>query len=301
MSELVVAGPSAVPGGLITEDTQIEWRGVLMGSGSFFGYKRLTGWEDMAGLSSSSSPKPRSHGENPGTLLMNDKIVSFETQMYAGKNLFPEQLRIFRQCTTVKDEEEPLIIRQHGETLLAYARVTGRAMPINREYFQGFPTAVIQWTLSDPRRYSLNEHVAELAGKTGVGGLDWDGGLPWGDGLDWGTMETVGGSPVALNAGTTATSPLIEFIGPLTGPFYLSCASFRLGYNLNIPNGGILIVDTRTGEATLDGVDRLYAIQPDSDIPEDCLIPPGETTFQLDSADPSQTGSVRVTWRDAQD
>ncbi|MGH3503721.1 MAG: hypothetical protein ACRDQA_22925 [Nocardioidaceae bacterium] len=191
------------------------------------------------------------------------------------------------------------MIRQHGQTLQAYGRVTARAATIEREYFLGVPGYVIQWTCSDPLRYSAAQESLSLSPPTGEGGLHWEEGLHWEDGLNWGSL--VYSSASATNDGTASTSPMVYLHGPLSAPYAVVApdAGWRLGFDLELAEEETLVVDTRNGTATLGGKNRLYTLSPTSDIPEDCLLPPGSTSLQLSTRDFTDAGSAVVAWRHA--
>ncbi len=59
--------------------------------------------------------------------------------------------------------------------LLAWVRVTARAVPVERGYTLGSITgAAVQLTASDPRRYELIERTARASLPTDEPGLDWN-------------------------------------------------------------------------------------------------------------------------------
>src|SRR4029453_7913272 len=127
MSLIYTPPGSGTPGDLITSDTHIEWDGLLMGDGTFFGYKELTGWDDLPGIDDGSFPRPRQHGDLPGALYGGNRVVTFTSQVWALDSGFYQQLRTeLLRRTQIDNIEKPLVIRQLGETLQAWARVTAR-------------------------------------------------------------------------------------------------------------------------------------------------------------------------------
>lgn len=294
---VIIADPGTPPGSLITTDTQIEWNGLLMGKGSWFGYKSLEGWEDLPGMDSANSPRPRSHGAVPGAMYANEKAVTFESQVWPGKAGFPVLRREWLKRMTIEQVERPLIIRQHGETLVAWGRVTARSAPIDRKFFQGFPIFTVQWTLSDPRRYSMQQFSQMTATPSSEGGLDWAGGLAWDTGLDWGTSS--GGQMLVDNEGNTPAPLKVLFYGPLTAPYALATEEWRMAFDLPLAAGEVLEVDTLQGSVTLNGVNRYHALTSNSDAIEDCTAPEGRTVLYFTSGDSTDEGRAAVQWRHA--
>ena len=301
MSLIYVPQGSINAGDLIYEDTQIEWDGLLMGVDTYFGYKSLTGWDDLPATDSADSPRPRNHGDFAGPMYSQGRIITFDTQVWTQKEQFPELRKEFLRRTQITPDERTLTIRQHGETMFAYARVVNRSWPINRAYFGGYPVPQVQWKATDPRKYSLVEQSTDLQVPSTSGGLDWTtgGGSNWTPGLDWGTQVT--GASAIVNSGLSDTPLRFEFYGPLTGPYYVNApGNFALGFDLDLAPGETLIADARLGTVTLGGVDRYYALTLDSDLPEDCVALPGSTPVQFVPGAPGDLGHVTIFWRDAQ-
>lgn len=301
MSLIFVPQGSINAGDLISEDTHIEWDGLLMGTDTYFGYKSLTGWDDLPASDSADAPRPQTHGEIPGAMYGQGRIISFDTQIWSQKVDFQALRQEFLRRMQFTQDERPLTIRQHGETLMAYARVINRSWPINRQYFGGYPIASVQWKATDPRRYSLVEQSVTLQVPSTSGGLEWvaGGGLDWAPGLDWGTF--ISGASSVVNAGLSDTPLRFEFHGPLTGPYYVQApGSFTLGFSLDLAPGEVLIADARLGTVTLGGIDRYYTLALDSDLPEDCVALAGSTPVQFVPGAPGDTGFVEIFWRDAQ-
>lgn len=287
------------PADLITEDTQIQWDGLVMGIDTYFGYKNLTGWDDLPGVDLSDTPRPHQHGDFPGNAYGQPRIITFDTQIWSPKDVFPELRREWLRRTQIQQAELPLVIRQHGDTMMVFARVVGRTVPIKRAYFGGYPEASIQWKATDPRKYSVDESSIILNVPSSTGGLTWSPGLTWDVGLDWGV--DVQGSGSVINSGLADTPLRFEFNGPLSGPYFVNAfGNWTLGFDLDLAAGEILIADARAGTVTLAGVDRYYTLALNSDLPEDCLAQSGSTSVQFAPSSLSDTGFVQIFWRDAQ-
>lgn len=302
MSLIYYPPADIAPDELMWQDTQIQWQGLLMGMDTFFGYKKLTGWDDLPGSSSADSDRPRAHGEFAGRMLANGRIITFDTQIWGVNEKdgsFAELRREFIRRTQITQEETPLVIQQHGERMMCFARVVNRSWPIDRPYFLGYPQASVQWKATDPRKYSVDENQLVLLVPSSAGGLPWDTGLDWDTGLTWG--DVVSGTGAIMNAGVADTPVRIEFTGPLTAPYYVNApGNWTLGFGLDLEASDTLIADARLGTVTLGGIDRYYTLRSDSDLPEDCLAPEGPTTVQFITGSPSDTGNATIYWRDAQ-
>jgi hypothetical protein len=307
MSLIFVPQGTSAPGELIFDDTQIQWDGLLMGRDTYFGYKSLIGWDDLPAVDSADAARPHHAGDFAGAMYPQGRIISLDTQIWGvnkDDGSFAQLRQEFLRRFQVTQEEQPLTIQQHGETMMCFARVIARSWPIDRKYFNGYPVASVQWKATDPRKYSTTEQSTTLLVPVSVGGLDYTtgGGLDYttGGGLDYGTIQS--GTGVINNSGLADTPVRVEFVGPLTSPYYINTedGSWTLGFTLPLAPGETLVADARLGTVTLGGVDRYYALALQSDLPEDCLAPPGATPVQFAPGSPSDTGHVDIFWRNAQ-
>lgn len=306
MSLIFAPQGSVAPDELIYADTQIQWDALLMGQDTFFGYKSLTGWDDLPALDLSDAPRPGYSGDFAGRALGQARIITFDTQIWGTFDTdgsFAELRREFLRRMQISQEEIPLVIRQHGETLMCYARVIARSWPITRPYFKGYPVASVQWKATDPTKYSVAEQTVTLQPPVSVGGVDYTtgGGVEYvtGGGVDYGTVVT--GASAITNGGLADTPVRFEFVGPLASPpFVHAPGKWDLGFDIDLGAGDVLMVDARLGTVTLGGVDRYYAVHPQSDLPEDCIAEPGNTAVQFTPGGAGDTGFVRIFWRDAQ-
>lgn len=306
MSLIFAPQGSVAPDELIYDDTQIQWDGLLMGVDTFFGYKQLVGWDDLPGIDLTDAPRPRYSGEFAGSALGQARFITFDAQVwgtYDTDGSFAELRKEFLRRTQIAQEEIPLVIRQHGSTMMVYARVVGRTWVIKRPYFKGYPEVSVQWKATDPRKYSTTEQVITLQPPVSTGGVDYatGGGVNYttGGGVDYGT--TVTGSSGIINSGLADTPVRIEFNGPLTSPVFVHApGNWVQGFEIDLAAGEVLISDARLGTVTLGDVDRYYALHPQSDLPEDCLAAPGTTAVQFTPGGVADTGFVQIFWRDAE-
>jgi len=292
-------------GELLTADAQVEWRGTLLGSGSYFGTKDLLGWYDLPGQRGTNAPLPNRHGSYPGRKLSSDRYVELQFKT-KGVTLagFPAAIDLLRRITAPDEDpqEEPLVVRLDGESWMCWARVIRRSIPTNKQYALGYTEGSIQWEATDPRLYSVEELSAGATLPAPVGGgLDFGGGgLDFGaGGLDFGA-GTTGGTAIATNLGHVPTWPRLEITGPVTGPVVTFPGDRQLRFNpaFVVLAGQTLVIDTRPSLRTveLNGVSRkseLYTLQWTA-------LEPGEpTAIRYTAAVYDPSSLLTIFWRHA--
>lgn len=300
--------PPAHPGSLITLDGQIQWAGLLMGPGTPYQIDRtgITGWADLPGLDTGDVPRPDQHGSWAGPRWAQPRLVEATVWLLPPTSADARRVTsAFRAATGVDGDEQWLTVRLHGESLAVRARVSRRVLPQDRSYVRdGVGRATLQWTATDPRRYGLSEHREQARLPRPELGLVWrdDAGQGLAFPLDWGDTGTAG-TLTAVNDGSTAAHPVVEFRGPLRRPTLTRLADGRqLQYDIALGPRDLLTVDTDEGTVLLNGTaSRLYTATAAS-VPEQLfLLPPGRTdmTFRSNDLTPSADASVTVRWRDA--
>lgn len=292
-------------GDLITGDGQIEWDGFLLGSGTAYRWSgdddALTGWEDAPGLDRGSVPRPARHGSWPGRDYAQERIVTWKCLIGSGVvSEFGALVSALRRATKISDADEdaPLVISTRGgETLLAYGKLTERAIPNNKDAGIGRGKGTFQWICTDPRRYSVTEHSTDIPQPTAGSGLTYPLTYP----LDFGTAGE-SGSRLVENAGDAATSPILTMTGPCTTPSVTQVATgLRFELDLVLAAGESVVVDTNANTVLLGGVaDRFFSMTADSVPPELFTLPPDATTeLAFRAAAYGGGASCLVTWRDA--
>ncbi|WP_224280655.1 phage tail domain-containing protein [Streptomyces sp. LS1784] len=294
-------------GELITADRQIEWAGLLLGDGTVYAVAEVPGWEDLPSLDSGSAPRAQQIGSRPGQLLAQSRAISCTIRVTADSDDWPAVRAALLAATTVRQDEQPLIIRLAGQPLLAWARITRRVMSTDTDGATGTPSVSLLWEASDPRRYVVTESTASAVlpiAETGLSfGTPTETGLSFGSptetGLSFGTPGSTG-DLIATNSGTTDAHPVIEIRGPVTTPT-VTLGALRLEYDITLGAADTLVIDTWAGTVTLGGQDRLYTATNRS-APEGLVtVPPGMTTvsFRADPASTDPAAQVTVRWRSA--
>lgn len=245
-------------GDLITAPAQIEFRGLLLGSGTAYGNKGLSGWGTMPDIRLGSKPRNSGHGSTPGSMFAQERVVTWDFKMWPDRAGFEAACDALERATAIPrgTAEFPLVIRTRGVPRYVNARCTKRVLPEDRLYYAGIPEGALQFVASDPRRYDMEELTATISGPTpGSGGLVYPLAYP----LDYG----ISGSPptaLAVNAGSVETHPVLVFSGPMTDPRVVNATlGWALEFILDLPLGTTLTVDTYAGTVLLNGTaDRYY-------------------------------------------
>ncbi|MEU8519780.1 phage tail protein [Streptomyces sp. NPDC048577] len=296
------------PGSLITRDGQIQWAGLLMGPGTPYPVDRtgITGWDDLPTLDTGDIPRPDRHGSWPGARWAQPRLVGATVWLLPeDASRAREVTSDFRAATGAEGGERWLAVRLHGETLAVRARVSRRVVPQDRSYLHGGTSRTsLQWTATDPRRFGAELRQGRTVLPRTEPGLVWGSAVANGleFPLDWGGTGSAG-SLTAVNAGSAASHPVVEFRGPLRRPTLTRLSDGRqLQYDIVLGPQDVLTVDTEAGTVLLNGsASRLYTATSTSSPEQLFLFAPGSTAlaFRSDDATPDPAASVTVLWRDA--
>lgn len=288
-------------GELIDRDGQIEWGGILLGATTAYRWVELTGWDDIPGLDSGAAARPARHGAWPGRAYAGQRVITLKTRIRSTPANLAADLAALVAATALGPDagEAPLVIRTAGgDVRLVHAQITARLLPGHDVVLRntGFGEATLQWTCSDPRRYSLVEHAAQIDPPTPGEGLTYPLTYP----LDYGEPGSSGNATVT-NAGDTPTFARIVFTGPLTSPQILNQTSGRLlAFGITLAAGETLTVDCDAGTVTLNGTaDRLYTLTPTSVPVEAFELIPGDNLISLRASATGSGAQAALTWRDA--
>ncbi|MFD0572651.1 phage tail protein [Kitasatospora gansuensis] len=259
-------------------------------------------------------PRAQEHGAYPGRLLAQRRVITFEFELIpenpADDVLWPQYLTALRTATAVRQDEQPLVVQLAGQRLLAFARITRRAIPADQAFTRGYPAGALQWEASDPRLYDVLLQSAGTGLPAPESGLPWgsptETGLAWGSpaetGLAWGTSGS-SGDITCTNSGTADTNPVIEITGPATRPSLTRLADNTvLEYDLVLTAADTLVIDTGAGTVTLGGQSRIGTATNRS-VPEGLFtLPAGSTStisFRSGDAVPSPSAGAVLRWRSA--
>lgn len=298
------------PGDLLTGPGQAQYGDLLLGRGTPYRWRTLTGWGDLPALDSGTVTRASAHGAIPGQLLAQARTIGVDGLVVrAPRDRIGTVLDAIEAATGPVDDEIPLAVwlDERGPRLV-WARCTRRAIPVEKGYRVGTITGgALQFEASDPRRYELVERVVSTTLPIPEPGLDWhiddqgaEDGLTWP--LEFGEVGSTGNMS-ALNVGAAPAHPVIEFRGPVTRPALTNVATGDvLEYDLPLATGDLLTVDTSAGTVTLNGttsrLDRVTA----RSVPEQTFtLPPGTTplTFRAASGPSTPAATATVRYRSA--
>lgn len=258
-------------GELVTEDGHIQYGDLLLGEGGSAGWNQLSGWLDMPGLDSGTTPRPVEHGAWPGRLYAQPRTITVEGVVV--REPVGVNLAAIRSATGVVQDERPLYVRLDGQTLYSEARCTRRAIPITGTHRVGRVYGVaLQWEASDPRLYDPAEAAVGTGLPSSPTGLAYN--LSYN--LSYGTAGA-SGSATAVNAGNADAHPIVTFAGVLNGPSVTVVSTgLVLEFDMVLTAADMLVVDCRAGTVTLNGVaSRLLTRTTRSALLRQFVVPPG--------------------------
>lgn len=163
-------------GDRVTAPGHVQLGELLLGRGTPYRWRSLSGWEDLPALDSGSVNRADGHGAILGRLLAQPRVITVDGIVIRAR---PDEIGgVVQQlgtATGVMDGEQPLVVQiDERGPLLAWVRVTNRAVPVELGYRVGTITgAALQLTASDPRRYELLERSARASLPIAEPGLDW--------------------------------------------------------------------------------------------------------------------------------
>ncbi|WP_370420327.1 hypothetical protein AB8O64_19725 [Streptomyces sp. QH1-20] len=275
---------------------------LLLGPGTPYRWRALTGWEDLPALDSGSVTRSDAHGSFPGQLLAQARTIGLDDVIVrAPQGTIGAAVRALNAATALGGPELPLVVwLDERGPLLVRARVLRRSVPVGKGYALGTVLgAAIQWEASDPRRYGLAELQVGARLPQPEPGLDWHlapEGLSWP--LDFGAPGSTGGVTMT-NEGDAPTAPTIEFRGPVERPSLTNVSTGdAIEYDITLTPDDVLLVDTGAGTVTLNGhASRLYTATNRS-IPEQAFtLAPGVTSLAYRAAPGSSDPRASVTLR----
>ncbi|MFD9813708.1 phage distal tail protein [Streptomyces sp. NPDC059080] len=284
-----------------TRPGTVQFGELLLGPGTPYRWRKLTGWNEIPAIDSGSVPRPAAHGAYPGALLAQARTITLdEVIVRAEPGRIGATVAALEAATPLVDDEQPLLIHLDDRgPLLVFARVVRREVPVDPAYGVGVATGgAIQFEASDPRRYTPAVQWIES-------GLP-EPCLPWHTAADGGPrgIPASTGDLVAYNLGRAPTHPVVEFVGPVDTPRLTNATTGAvLEYEAILDPGERLTVDTRAGTAVLDSGESLLNAASFASWPEPAFMlvaGRNELTFRAAPdapADPRAAALLR--WRSA--
>jgi hypothetical protein len=282
-------------GDLITRTNQIQFRGLLLGSQTPYGWQGLDGWDQAATLGN----KPRNSGDGSwaGNGRRPERVITWAAQMHPEYAEFPAAVAALEQMAgTVRDAtEHPLVIADGTAVLMVYAKCPRLVMPRDKLFAAGIPKFGLQWVASNPAKLGLVEQSVTITAATvGPGGLVYPLVYP----LTYGTAGSPNNATVT-NFGYEPADPLITFVGPLTTPRLVNSTLPRaLEFDLDLLAGQTLVVDVRRGTVLLNGATDRLDSRTNFSVPVKAFqLDPGDNNLSLLASAFGTGGQVTVSWR----
>ncbi|MFF4989621.1 hypothetical protein ACFY19_20680 [Streptosporangium saharense] len=264
-----------LPGDRISRPGQIEWNGTLLGSGTSYGWRELTGWRETPPVVLGNIDQPLGHGSYPGQPYAGERVINWATIIKVARSDMEQVLLDLEDATGVAESEDelPLVINDLGTSYLVYAHLTNRTPgPIDRRARLGVAQGALQWTCSDPRRYSVLRYSVTLPRD----------------------VETD-----VLNAGNAAAPYILRVPGPCVHPQIENATLDRvIAFNLTVPSGSRLEIDTKNGSVAIGTADHLHDLVEGSTSVKDFVLAPGANTI-LFTCDSGGDAGLDVLWRHA--
>jgi len=158
-------------------------------------------------------------------------------------------------------------------------------------------THSVRVTAAAPRRYSVSLQTSSTGLPTTTGGLTFPITFPIAF-----SATTVAGQINATNTGSMDTRPVLTITGPVSAPtvagLYPDGTVKQLIYSQDLQSGDVLVIDTDTHTATLNGnVSRRRFLTVPSGWP---TIPAGASViYQFQSGTYNASALLTATWRSA--
>jgi len=270
--------------------------GVVDAQGTTWYLTKIEGWHDAPLPRLSMSARAGEHGAFDGPAYLEPRVITIEGVAVCADRISAWRARDIA-ASVLGDASlglSTLVVTQAGYlTRQAEVRRSGdiKTAPMAANAFRWSIVLVAP----NPRRYSDTLSTQSVGLPQGSGsGLVFPLLFP----LDFGSAQA-GGDMTLTNAGTMATWPTWEILGPLDGPIITAVASgeqLLFDPTLTVPDGETLIIDTDAKTVLLSGInvrDRLFTAGW-------FHLDPGDTQVRFQStAGSDPDAQLTATWRDA--
>lgn len=239
--------------GLVTQDWQLEFDGLLLGAGTPYQLTALIGFLDLGGVRAPMTQRARQHGGYVEAHYAAGATRTAEFNITAtSAAAFQPAVATLRAQTYAQDAgTRPLWFQVPGQGLLTgQAQVLNRSIPTVQAFALGLvQKAAVQWYFPDPFWYGPTQTATTGLPSTS-GGLVYPLAYP----LAYGTTAT--GWASCQNIGSEATSPTFTVTGPHDNGFQVTSVEDGLTLQYNGPLGAndTVTINTATGSVVLNGV-----------------------------------------------
>lgn len=261
------------------------------------------GWFDPVGERVFDSDKPTGDGTYSAESFDTARVITLTGYARAPNAVAADNARNQFNALLKRGHLHQLVVEEPVTDKTAYVkRVDGNLRNTRPNQFD-FQLIMLA---PDPQKYAATvSTVSTGLAQDAPGGIQWNGsagstGIQWGGptgstGVQYQTGSGVTGVMQLLNEGTGDAPVRFVITGPVTTPSIVNTGTGEtLTYGGTIATGQTLVIDTGTGEVTLDGADRrsfLTAV-------DFFLLPPGEITeVAYRSPSPSPTAQLSAIWQ----
>jgi hypothetical protein len=237
--------------GLVTQDWQFEFDGLLFGAGTPYQVTQADGFLDLSGVRANFTPRARAHGGYTEPHFGGGAVLDLTFNISATDAVsYYQAMSALEAGTYPQAATRPIWWQTPGHPLLTMAvQCLRRSIPVIQEYGFGLVTAAaVQFYAPDPLKYG-----ATITATTGLpvtsGGLVYPLAYP----LAYGASVT--GRVSAANVGSAPVSPVFTITGPIGVGFQVTSIEDGMAQQYNGPLGSMdsVVIDTRTGSVILNG------------------------------------------------
>jgi hypothetical protein len=275
----------------------VSFNGLELSDESKYMITAITGWDDIPGISDGSAARPRRQGSWPGGLQAPKRVTVIDFLVLDNPkdgNINTAALMEAKQKLALQDDENELIIDMDFGLggAVSNSRVTALTLPITAGYFR-VRSASVEFTASDPRKYS----VAGYSAQTGVKTIGPGQPYPMSGTFQYASAPGAAGQVQVVNSGNAETPPEFTFRGPVNRPSVAiidKTGRRKTTFDLNVATGETLVVRPASGEVLLNGASRYGTAR--GALVEDLSFRPGLSTVAFGG---SGNGKLVIDWRDA--
>ncbi|NEB35876.1 phage tail domain-containing protein [Streptomyces sp. SID14515] len=279
----------------VAQSWTAEFGGVLLGGPSPVVLEEVSGLLDAPEVRSSDKELLQRDGLVPGFDYLGDRTITLEMTVLDPDRNLSDVLAAF----VPGGVERPFRFAfpgVAGSDGVLNCRVRKRDIKIDQMHVAGAAKVVVEMAATDPRLYANREEVARVEPpKPRVGTRLFPMRFPLRLRRDG--AQVYASRTYLTNRGNTETWPRFKLIGPLLSPAIENkTTGQRLAFDLRLPAGEVLEVDTRRREVLHNGANVFGSVTPDS---EWFSFAPGPNSAELEAKQGYEGMFAEARWRSA--